>query len=829
MTKIETFLKKGPLYSALALEGYFSAKKRRWLIITTKYLLLSIPLIVILSIIFGDYGVSGANETASFLINKLIALAFLSFGVYILMNMFEAYFASIYYFEYVAKNKYPPKEIYTFSAGRILHRVENDNLLTGLLKSQTIGQKIIGRLGISRDEADSLLMKQAEIKNPPVFNTNAVSLVKIADIVSFIYTNHTDFRNLLTNHGLGIKDLEATVNWVVYNIEKTIYDRQWWLSEKLAQIPGVATDWSFGRTYLLSKYSHNLLNDEKVNSEAITFSGRLRELAQIQDILARPTGANALLVGLPGQEKLEVIWNLCRKIKNRTTNPRLIGKKPLLFSATNFTSAVSDKDDFEDKLTVIFGEAMQAGNIILVIDNFPRLIIQAKQFGLKLQEIIEPYLASTTDQIIALSDMEYFHTLIEPDQALMSRFETVLVKPLLIDEIVQIIAREALSAEKKYKILYTYPAILEIAKSAEYYFPDGVSSDKAQDLLTELSPWAVENNIEIIGRNEVLDYIGKKTDIPVSAISAAEKDKLLNLENLLMKRIVAQREAVFAISNAIRRSRAGIRNEKRPIGSFLFLGPTGVGKTETAKALADVFFGDEKLLMRLDMSEYQNPESLARLIGSAENNTQGILVNMLREHPYGVLLLDEFEKTNKDVLNLFLQIIDEGSFSDALGKKVMARNIMFIATSNAGAEKIFDIVGAGKNLKSYETEIIADIIKQNIFKPELLNRFDSTILFSPLTKENLTEIAKLMLQKVAKRLADKGMTLSIDKDLINFIATGGYNPTFGARPMNRLIQDAVEQHLADLIIRGELDAGQTISFKVLNNIANKDGLKPEVI
>jgi ATP-dependent Clp protease ATP-binding subunit ClpA len=295
-----------------------------------------------------------------------------------------------------------------------------------------------------------------------------------------------------------------------------------------------------------------------------------------------------------------------------------------------------------------------------------------------------------------------------------------------------------------------------------------------------------------------------------------------------MKRVIAQREAIFSVANAVRRNRAGIRNEKRPLGSFLFFGPTGVGKTETAKALAQVLFGDEKLLMRLDMSEYQNTESLARLIGSQENNTQGILSNMLREQPYGVLLLDEFEKTNKDVLNLFLQIIDEGYFSDVTGKKVSARNILFIATSNAGAEDIFEIVSAGKNLKDYEAEIISKIIKQGHLKPELINRFDATILFHPLTKENLFEIAKIMLAKVAKKLGEKGMVFSINKKLIDFIVEGGYNPTFGARPMNRLIQDTVEQNLADLIIRGDLTAGKTISFNVISNNHDKKSLEPKL-
>ncbi len=828
MTRTEEFLKKSNLYPALILESYFSAKKRRFLIKITKYLLLSIPVIIILSIIFGNYGVSGPSATADFIIQKLIGLAFLTISFYLLMQMFETYFASTYYFEHIAKNNYEGKESYTFSAGRILRKVDRDNLLTGLLNSQSIGRKIIYRLGISESEADLLLVKQSEIKSPPIFNYDQIPLVKVSDIANFIYNNHSDFKNVLISHGLGQKDLEATVNWIVYNIEAKEYDRRWWTRERLARISGLASEWSYGFTYLLSRYSRNLLNDKEVYSDSISLSGRERELEQIQSILARRAGANAMLVGQPGQEKMEVIWNLCRRIKSKTAFPNLIGKKPLIFLTSNFTSTIDNKNDFELKLKTIFTEALEAGNIIMVIDNFPKLVLQAKQYDLNLYEIIEPYLASSEGQIIGLADTEYFHTLIETDPAVMSRFEVVQTKSLLIDEIIKIIAREALAIERVYEIFYTYPAILEIAKSAEYYFPDGVSSDKAEDLLTEISPWAIANSVEIIGKDEVLNYIEGKTNIPTSSITTDEKDKLLNLENLLMKRVVAQREAIFSVSSAIRRGRAGIRNEKRPLGSFLFLGPTGVGKTETAKALAEVLFGNDNLLMRLDMSEYQNAESLARLIGSRENNTQGILANMLREHPYGVLLLDEFEKTNKDVLNLFLQIIDEGYFSDASGKKVMARNIMFIATSNAGAEKIFEIVSTGKDLKDFESEIISYIVKQGIFRPELLNRFDANVLFHPLTKENLLEISKLMLLKVAGRLAEKGIIMSVDNDLVNFVAQGGYNPTFGARPMNRLIQDTVEQHLADLIIRGTLDAGQTISFRIISDGNSKDSLKPVI-
>jgi ATP-dependent Clp protease ATP-binding subunit ClpC len=828
MSKIESFLKKSKIYSALVLEGGFSEKKRSLIIKVTKNILLTLPIVVILSIIFENYNVKIPDDVADLLIRKLFGLGIFSLGVYLIMYVFELYFASTYYFEYVANNRYSGHEYYTFSAGRLLKKTVNDNLLTGLLRSDGLGKKIITRLGISKEEADTLLLNQAEVKNPKIFDTTGTNLIKVSTIVNFIYDNYPDFKQLLDNHGINQKNLQATVDWAVYQIETEAYARQWWKPERLARIPGVAADWSFGRTYLLSKYSRNVLDDEEVNSSAISLSGRERELLQLQTVLNRENSANAILAGQPGQEKMEVVWSLAKQIKNKTSSPHLIGKKVLLFLTNNFTSAVIDRNDFENKVETIFAEAMRAGNIVLVIDNFPQLMLQAKQFNLDLMEIIEPYLATSGGQTIALADMEYFHTLIENNKAIMSRFEVIMTKPLLLDEITKIIAHEALSAERRYQIFFTYPAISEIAKSADYYFPNGVSSDKAEDLLAEIAPWATQNGIEIIQKKDVLKYVSEKTNIPVSTITELERTKLLDLENLLMKRVIAQREAVFAVASAVRRNRAGIRNESRPIGSFLFLGPTGVGKTETAKALAEVFFGDEKLLMRLDMSEYQNAEALSRLIGSLENDRQGVLSTLLREHPYGVLLLDEFEKTNKDVLNLFLQIIDEGYFSDVWGKKVMARNIIFIATSNAGAEKIFELISQNKKLQDSEREIISSIIEKGIFRPELINRFDATILFHPLTQENLKDIAKLMLKKVAKRLSDKGVTLAVGQDIVDFLAAGGYSPTFGARPMNRLIQDTIEEHLSDMIIRQELVPGSKIEFKVLESTPQKSSLKPVV-
>jgi ATP-dependent Clp protease ATP-binding subunit ClpC len=828
MSSIQKLLKQSRLYPVLLLETYFDSRNRAILIQATKYFIFSLPVIIILAVIFGDYSAEIAGKSANVLIEKVIGFGLLSFSLFLSTLMFEAYFASTYYFEYVARNRYLGDETYTFSAGRIMRRAMNGNLYLGLLKSKTMGKRILYRLGIDPEQIASQIENEEKraLENIKSFTFDPNKIIKVADIIDHVYQNYPEFKKLLTDHGVNQSDLTAATGWVVYEIESAAYDRQWWKPEKLAKIPGVAADWSFGRTYLLSRFGRNIFDDKEVNSTAIAFDGRSRELAQIQAIMDRSDNANALLVGEPGQEKMEVVWNLARQIKEKRVSSSLQDKKLVLFLANNFTSVIDNKEDFEDKLQTIFAEALGAGNIVLVIDNLPRLILEAKQFDLNLNEIIEPYISGISGKVIALADTEYYHSLIHNDTALMSHFETVMTKPLLLDEITKIIAREALAAEKIYEIIYTYPAVVEIAKSAEYYFPDGVSSDKAKDLLSEMFPWAVEKGINIVGRNHVLTYVSEKTNIPVAEVTEIEKDKLLNLENLLVKRVIAQREAVFAVSSAIRRNRAGIRNENRPIGSFLFLGPTGVGKTETAKALAEVIFNSEETLLRLDMSEYQNEESLGRLIGSIEENSQGTLATMLRDHPYGVLLLDEFEKTHKKVLNLFLQIIDEGYFTDAFGKKVMARNIIFIATSNAGATKIFDIVSSGQNLLEKKDEIISTIIRDEAFKPELINRFDATVIFHPLSQEDMLQIAKLMLKKVAKRLEKKGVTFEYSPEVISFVATNGYNPTFGARPLTRFIQDTIEEHLSNLIIRQELVAGQTIGFKVTDNRPVKESLEP---
>ena len=375
---------------------------------------------------------------------------------------------------------------------------------------------------------------------------------------------------------------------------------------------------------------------------------------------------------------------------------------------------------------------------------------------------------------------------------------------------IRVLERIALTHEPRYQIFFHYSAVRAIARAADRYIVEGVLPDKAIELLVDVASKAAQSGHSEISEAFVYQVVSEQTGIPAGPIAAEERDRLLNLEDQLHQLVVGQDAAITAIARTMRRARSGIQDSEKPIGSFLFLGPTGVGKTETAKALATVFFGGEHELQRLDMSEYSGEAAVAQLIGTAE--APGVLPSMLREHPYCVLLLDEFEKASQPVHDVFLQILDEGRFTDARGVRVNARNTIIIATSNAGSQLILRTVQQRKELDHLTGYIIDHIVTEGILRPELINRFDSTIVFEPLDIEAQTEVASLMLRQLYARIRDRGYELRVADALLDVLVQQGYDPEYGARPMRRILQDVIEEKVAQRIISGRLQKGDTITL-----------------
>lgn len=806
---------------ALSLEDVFPTRFRKAAmnLLTPVIFLLFIP---IAAALFGsqfNLGTEIASVLAS--INPLVPalsgifLIFLSIDLIVLMS--DAFAASSYFkaFDSIMEERgIAGFEPISFEASSFFYHAPDNDITAGLLKS-SYGKLLLARLGISKTDLDAYM--EVRKNRVPIAALNIASLdaeygITLVDIALLIFQQDKEFSKFLFSKNVQEKDLIGAANWIVRAATLAKRRERFWSRDTLGRVPGIGKDWAFGGAYRLDKYASDLTSK---NIAAADFSSNYLsdEVREVEMILTKGREANVILVGEPGGGAQTIVDRLARMIETGTILPALENKRMMMFSTDAFFATHGDKISFESELIKTLVEAVKAGNIIMVIADLPHFIESAAAIGSDAVSIIDSFLASPDFQVIALATPSAFHKAIEPNTLLMKRFEKVLVKAGSRSGTLSVLEDEVARLEARGRLFFTYEALEAIADGATRYFPEGIMPDKAVDLLSEIATSAEAGKLKIIGKNEVLDLIQRKTGIPTGDVrDAAEREKLLHLEGFLHKRVVGQEEAVKAISNAMRRARSGIENPNRPIGSFLFLGPTGVGKTETTKALAEAFFESENKILRLDMSEYVGDSAMDKLIGSFDRGRPGTLSSMLRENPYGVLLLDEFEKTTKQVMDLFLQVLDEGFFSDMSGKKVNARNLIIIATSNAGSDLIWQFMKQGGSLETHKTEIVDAIVKNGIYPPELLNRFDGIILFHPVESEDLRAIAKLQLEKLQTRLRDRGVELKINDALVNELMKYGTDPKFGARPMNRAIQDKVEEIIAEKLIKGEVRVGDTVEL-----------------
>lgn len=736
----------------------------------------------------------------------LLSLGFLFLMVESFYN--SAYFRGIDAIFHENSNKNLDTGI-TYEVADVLVGAYND--ITKAFSSSIYGKEIFARCDISAQDLNVFLRGERQKITPKILTFPTRGFLTIEMLAQEVFKQDKSLSTFLFGKGVSDTIYIGAVKWTSRSINERKHSLRWWARDHLEQIEGIGRSWSYGGAYELERFAKDLSLGSVFSSLTTSSEYAKEKVEQIATILSRAKEANALLVGEEGVGKKDIITAFKRKIV-RGEVPALTDKQIRVLDTEALIALHGNKQSFEKEFLKLLSQAVSAGNIILVIENLPAFLASAESLGSDPAVLMDEYISSPDLQVIATSDPVSFHQSLETKQQLLQRFEEVQIENPDRESLIHVVEDVARDFEKIHKVLFTYSAIQAVVESADRYIVGGVMPDKAVDLLVEIVPIAEAKGVKIITKEVVESYIKEKTGIPIGEITEKERDVLLNLEDILHKRIVGQDMAVDTISNAMRRARAGIQNPKRPVGSFLFLGPTGVGKTETTKALAEVFFGDENKMLRIDMSEYSSDDSLAHLIGSLEDNTVGTLVTLLKEHPHGVLLLDEFEKTTPDVMDLFLQILDEGYFTSSRGERINARNLIIIATSNAGSDLIWELSKKNKKLSDVKEEIIDSIIERGIYKPELINRFDGVILFHTLKVTHLKIIARLMLKRLQQRIKKQGYKLIINDSLVDILIKEGFSPQFGARPMRRVIQDKIEKLIAEKIIEGALNPGSSIEF-----------------
>jgi ATP-dependent Clp protease ATP-binding subunit ClpC len=624
------------------------------------------------------------------------------------------------------------------------------------------------------------------------------------------------FNKLLIDFDLKKEDVEKLTLWLDSAEDLQEKNRQFWTYENLLRIGSLGKDFSSGYTVTLDRFS---IDWKRVVSKwrFREIIGHKKEIEQTEEILAKSNLANVLIVGNAGTGRKSIIEALAQKCYLGTSLPQLNDKRVVELDAVLMAAQIPDFEKLESTLDQIFSEVAAAGNVILVIENLENFVGQKvqKAGSFDISGVLSKYLPIPSFQFVGITTYEGLHRDIEKETSFASLFEKVEVSEITEAETINILQSAALELEYSHKILILFPSIREIVNLTARYMPSLPFPKKALDVLDESAVYVQRLKEKVVLPHHIAEIVSKKTDIPVGKMEVKEKEVLLNLENLIHQRIVNQEEAVKEISIAMRRARMGLASKTRPMGTFLFLGPTGVGKTETAKALAQIYFGSENKMIRLDMSEFQAVSDIPRLVGSVSPvEMQGLLTTPVRETPFSLILLDEIEKAHPNILNLFLQVLDEGHITDGQGRKVSFANTIIICTSNAGADIIFKQVELNQALE--KDKLLDAIFEKNIFRPEFVNRFDATVIFHPLTKENLLLIAQLSLQGLQKNLKEKDIDFVITDSLKEKIVELSYKPEFGAREMRRVVQDKVENVVADALLSDKIKKGDRIEINSEN-------------
>ena len=584
----------------------------------------------------------------------------------------------------------------------------------------------------------------------------------------------------------------------------------WWDLKRLMSNPPLGRDLTSGFTPNLDKYATELTKQQAHYRHLI---GRQQEIEVVQRILSKSGDANVILVGDQGVGRRTIIEALAKIINEGKCSSQLAYKRILEIDLEKILAESTDHIQREKTLGDLFQEAVDAKNIIVLINNFDKYVNHDKD-GVDLTSVMEKYARLNTFQLIGITTPYLYQKYIYSNKQISELFEKVDITEITKDQAIEILLDAALEIEKRHDVSISYDALQAAVVETDRYISTSPLPEKAIELLDEASIYAKDHlHSTAVNAHVVNTVLQQKIHIPTE-LDGNLKQKLLDLEKLLLARVVYQTEALHKLAATLRKSFVMVGSRKKPLASFLFLGPTGVGKTETAKAVTQIFFGNENQLMRFDMSLYQSKQDISKLIGSPETNEPGLLTETIRQQRFGTLLLDELEKADHDLINIFLTVLDEGYFTDGYGNKVDCTNLLVIATSNAGADFIYKktLENPGNN-DAVTSGLVDYLIEQKVYSPEFLNRFDGVVIYKPLSPEAIQTIAQTMLSHIQQDISQKyKVSLTFSPDFLSHLIKNGYDPRFGARNMQRIVRDEVEDKIAQTVLQGSATPGSVINF-----------------
>lgn len=664
-----------------------------------------------------------------------------------------------------------------------------------------VGSTFFGELG-STEPSDTAVVWQSAIGLKQELGLTQISGAVLA--VALVHTNQS-MQQVLAHLQLDEKDVVEGARW--FHHLQDMIDEQ----NKPKRTGGIARDLSFGYIPLLKRFGVNI--SEQISRGgllSVELEAHTSALDQLISTFSSGGKQNIALVGPTGVGKTTIVHAFAEKLLDAKSKipSNLKFRQIIVLDPSALISSAPGRGQLEGLINEVMVEAYKAKNIILFLDD-AHLFFEEGVGSVDLSNVLVPVLEGGGLRIIMAMDEQRWLQILQRKPNLATALNRVVVAPSSKAETIKVMQDQLIMTEFRRKVTYTYQSLLEAYRLSERYIHELAQPGRAFKLLDSAAGYSDQGLVSALAVQRTIE---QTLDIKVGVASGAdERDKLLNLEQKIHERMINQTRAVTVVSDALRRARAGVRNENRPIGTFLFLGPTGVGKTELAKALAEVYFNGENRLLRIDLNEYVKPDDVTRLIADGVDDPHSLTAQVMKQ-PFAVVLLDEIEKAHPNVLATLLQLLDEGILRDIRNREVSFRDAIIIATSNAGADRLRQYIDAGHDIAQFEEQFISELIESQQFRPEFLNRFDEIVLFRPLTKDELLQVIDLILAGVNKNMALQKITVQVNEDAKRLLVEKGYDPRLGARPMRRMVQRTVENLVAKTMLGGTVAPGSVITI-----------------